>query len=395
MTELLFPDIASDLFDDNDICSSCGSKLIAADRIGEKLAIACVNRNCRFRYCSCATDLKKGIETAECPVHWKCDCRQGYLCNRHRLRPHRVQKRYKMKGKEWCDATGFSIIHDQANLWIEACNRQEKKALAHCGSCFSPLIQDRTKSKEAPDTICRKGCKCLCATGKTCYVHLTCGCLDGYELCQFHKAKRLDVIVALSRALPSTSRFRLTERMSRAGITPTDYPQRGRRPEELDIRALVRQSGMAIIKPDAKFMPTQAPELYTAPRVKDKQLPPARPSQAKKVESAKAAAAIFDLASDLTSKVPDYKDWLAKQGLSHHSVRNYLSRINGFIANLREMDLDYPPLSAATKELAIRDLKEHLKNDAKVKPATLNSYLAAIDNFYGFLGMGKSDVVRE
>ena len=191
---------------------------------------------------------------------------------------------------------------------------------------------------------------------------------------------------------------KLIVRMNRAGISLADYPQKGRRPKELDIRELVRESQFAKTKiplPQVPQTKTQLPE--TKPLIataQAKQLP-AQKSQEKRAESAKQSGAKFDLASYLSSKVPDYKDWLAKQGLSHHSSRNYLSRVNAFIAILRELDLAYPLLSNDTKNLAVQDLKKHLKRNAKVKPATLNSYLAAVDNFYGFLGLGKTDVVRE
>jgi site-specific recombinase XerD len=391
-----FPNIASNLFDPNDICGFCGTKMVAVDRVGEKLATACLNRNCQYNHCQCVGDLRQDIETKYCPAHWKCDCREGFLCGRHQLRPEHVQRRAKLKGEEWCEFADFSIIHQQANLWIKACKQQEEKVIrTHCGNCFSVLRRSKTKTGES---ICPKGCSCNCGTDKKCYVHFSCGCLDSFELCQFHKTKKPEVLIALYRALPPIKiRPKLFDKIIRAKIDPADYPQRGRHPNELDIRELVRQSGMKIALAEVRRSPvitkktTVEPEPIKRQRIETTKFAEVSlPAKAKKDTVAK-----FDLASDLQSKIADYKLWLDKQGLSSHSSRNYLSRINAVISILKDLNDDYPPLSATTKDLLVRDIKQHLQKKAKLKPATLNSYLSAIDNFYGFLGFGKTSVVRE
>jgi site-specific recombinase XerD len=396
MKSLRLPNVAANLFDPNDICGFCGSKMIAADRVGQKLATACMNRNCQFRECPCVGDFRQNIETKYCPAHWKCDCREGYLCGRHRLRPEHVQWRAKLKGKEWCDFTGFSNIHDQANLWVKACSEQEEKVIrTHCGNCFSLLRKSKVKTGLG---ICPNGCDCNCGTDKKCHVHFECSCVQGHEVCQFHKTKKPEVLVALYRALPPIRiRPKLLDKMIRARIQPTDYPQRGKRPYELDIKELVRKSGMKIL-PTAVKQPLAATTTATIVELDVLKREPIETTKFKNTASARAkkvTEAKFDLASDLQSKATDYKIWLAKQGLSPHSTRNYLSRINSIISLIKEMNDDYPPLSAATKDFVVRDIKKHLQKKTKLKPTTLNSYLSAIDNFYAFLGLGKTAIVRE
>lgn len=397
MKSFPYPNIAANLFDPNDLCGFCGTQMTAVDRIAGKSATACLNRNCQYNPCQCVGDLRQNIETKYCPAHWKCACREGYLCGRHSLRPEHVQRRAKLRGQEWCDFTGFSIIQRQADLWIKACREQEEKVIrTHCGNCFSVLRQSKNKT-EPPS--CPKGCTCNCDTNKSCYVHFTCGCLESWQLCQFHKTKRPEVIVALYRALPPIKiRPKLFDKMITAKIDPMKFPQRGKLPKELDIKELVRQSGMKIALGAVKQPPVtikkvvvvEAESLKREPIETRKHAEVALPAKAKKV-----AYPEFDLASDLQSKVTDYKLWLEKQGLSSHSSRNYLSRINTVISILKELNDDYPPLSAVTKDLLVRDIKKHLQKKAKLKPATINSYLSAIDNFYSFLGFGKTTIVRE
>jgi site-specific recombinase XerD len=313
------------------------------------------------------------------------------------FRPEHVQWRAKLKGKEWCDFTGFSNIYEQAGLWIKACKLQEEKVIqTHCGSCFSVLRQGKNKN-ETPR--CPKGCDCNCGTTRKCYVHFKCGCLGGIELCQFHKTKKPEVLVALYRALPIIEiRPKLFDKMIRAGISLENYPQRGKPHKELDIRELVREAGMKLRPVALKQPPLVVTE--AAALKSEVQQPvlleiakPEKTSAPAKLK--KGTAAKFDLAGDLESKVADYRDWLTKQGLSPHSARNYLSRIKAFISYLKELDNDYPPLSAATKDIVVRDIKKYLQKNAKSKPATLNSYLCAIDNFYSYLGLGKSSIRRE
>lgn len=147
-------------------------------------------------------------------------------------------------------------------------------------------------------------------------------------------------------------------------------------------------------KPELQVPPVPVKTETKPPKAGVKQ--PAKPEPAASTAPvAKKGRVKFDLAGELELKLPEYKKWLTKQKLSLHSARNYVSRVTGFISILRQLDFDYPALSPETKDIPVRDLKKHLKRTAKVKPATLNSYLAAIDNFYGFLGLGHAEVLRE
>jgi integrase/recombinase XerC len=188
--------------------------------------------------------------------------------------------------------------------------------------------------------------------------------------------------------------------MYRAGIDLTTYPQRGRRPKELDIKELVRQSAMTIKTPVTTAVPAAPAKMQAIKsEVLQHATPAATPSftpvKSNELQPAKSSIAKFDLSGDLLLKIPAYKDWLAKQGLSAHSARNYLSCINAVTTLVKELEFDYPPLSPPTKDLVARDLKKYLQKNVKLKPATLNSYLSALDNFFGFLGLGKSNVGRE
>lgn len=47
------------------------------------------------------------------------------------------------------------------------------------------------------------------------------------------------------------------------------------------------------------------------------------------------------------------------------------------------------------RDYAARDFKAHLKTVRRARPSSVNLSLAAVDNFYRFLGMGKPEVRRE
>jgi integrase/recombinase XerC len=332
-----------------------------------------------------------------------CDCRKGKLCLFHESRPEVVVTRFKAKGGKWADATGFAQIHDQALALLSKYKEQKLQAYRHCGSCWATL----KLAGKGERTVCPSGCECHCEDGKTCYVHFGCSCVD-YRLCKFHKDVRPDVVSEFYRALPPNDavRRRLGDQLVAAGIDRERLKakQPSRREKKLEQRRKDIRTELQTWK-KSKTAPTVEPR-------PGKSGPPAKAASAGKVLAdaqvdvgRKKAAALekpgskgaakFDLALELESKLPEYEKWLSKQRLSHHSVRTYLSRIKGFISILRDSDLDYPLLSPTTKDIPVRDLKKHLKKAAKVKPATLNSYLAAVDNFYGFLGLGKTDVVRE
>lgn len=95
---------------------------------------------------------------------------------------------------------------------------------------------------------------------------------------------------------------------------------------------------------------------------------------------------------DKTGK--EYCHWLDKQPLADHSKRTYESRMTAFIDFLIWEERT-APITEQTKDTPVRAFKRYLKRSRKVKPATVNSYIAAINNFYGFLGIGATTVPPE
>jgi site-specific recombinase XerD len=99
----------------------------------------------------------------------------------------------------------------------------------------------------------------------------------------------------------------------------------------------------------------------------------------------------------LQRMVGDYEGWLDRQPLSANTGRTYRTRVRGFLQYLAATPAEYgdPLADSCARDYAARDYKRHLKTVAKAKPSSVNLSLAAIDNFYRFLGMGKPDVARE
>lgn len=102
-------------------------------------------------------------------------------------------------------------------------------------------------------------------------------------------------------------------------------------------------------------------------------------------------------ASSLSPIFSDYKTWLSKQPLSVHTRRAYRTQVRQFCIYLDQIDREYgdPLEDEHARNYAVRDYKSYLKVVRKRKPATVNSALAAIDNFYRFLQMSPADVKRE
>jgi site-specific recombinase XerD len=93
----------------------------------------------------------------------------------------------------------------------------------------------------------------------------------------------------------------------------------------------------------------------------------------------------------------DYERWLSRQPLSANTRRTYRTRVSGFLQYLATTPAEYgDPLSDShARDYAARDYKTHLKTVSRAKPSSVNLTLAAIDNFYRFMGMSKPDVRRE
>lgn len=93
----------------------------------------------------------------------------------------------------------------------------------------------------------------------------------------------------------------------------------------------------------------------------------------------------------------EYERWLDKQPLSENTRRTYRTRVRGFLEYLAATPVDYgDPLSDEhARDYAARDYKTHLKTVQRAKPSSVNLSLAAADNFYRFMGLGKPDAKRE
>lgn len=93
----------------------------------------------------------------------------------------------------------------------------------------------------------------------------------------------------------------------------------------------------------------------------------------------------------------EYERWLEKQPLSANTRRMYRTRVLGFLEHLSATPTEYgDPLSNEhARDYAARDYKSHLKTVNRAKPSSVNLSLAAIDNFYRFMGLGKPDAKRE
>jgi site-specific recombinase XerD len=75
--------------------------------------------------------------------------------------------------------------------------------------------------------------------------------------------------------------------------------------------------------------------------------------------------------------------------------RAYASRVRGYLAWLTGADVDGDPLTEpAARDGAVRDYKAHLQTVAKRQPSTINTGLAAINDFYVRLGLGAANAAR-
>lgn len=90
-----------------------------------------------------------------------------------------------------------------------------------------------------------------------------------------------------------------------------------------------------------------------------------------------------------------YCEYLSRLPLSAHTKRSYKSRIGAYLNWLSSS----PEAAAALRnqverDYAIMDYRRHLLQSG-AKPATVNASLAALDNFYLFLGVGKTRIRRQ
>ncbi len=103
------------------------------------------------------------------------------------------------------------------------------------------------------------------------------------------------------------------------------------------------------------------------------------------------------MTDDLERQLAAYEVWLARQPLASNTRRAYLLQVRQYGAYLTtQPSQDGDPLHHPfARDYAVRDYKTYLKTQGKVKPASLNLALAAIDHFYLFLGLDQPRVKRE
>ncbi len=112
--------------------------------------------------------------------------------------------------------------------------------------------------------------------------------------------------------------------------------------------------------------------------------PPPRASQGAGTTSENTAAALAD-----------YQRVLRAAPLSAETRRTYLSRVRGYLTWLAAADTDGDPLTERrARDWAVRGYRTHLVAVAKHAPATINTALAAIDDFYTRRGLGPAAADR-
>jgi site-specific recombinase XerD len=90
-----------------------------------------------------------------------------------------------------------------------------------------------------------------------------------------------------------------------------------------------------------------------------------------------------------------YVELLANTPLDADTRRAYASRVRGYLAWLADSATDTTILDTpALHDGAVRDYRAHLQTVARRKPATINTTLAAISDFYTRTGRGTPQVRR-
>ena len=90
-----------------------------------------------------------------------------------------------------------------------------------------------------------------------------------------------------------------------------------------------------------------------------------------------------------------YVERLAKTPLDADTRRAYASRVRGYLAWLSDSGIEPEVLNdRASRDGAVRDYRAHLQTVARRKPATVNTTLAAIADFYTRTGRGTPKVQR-
>jgi len=85
----------------------------------------------------------------------------------------------------------------------------------------------------------------------------------------------------------------------------------------------------------------------------------------------------------------DYRVALGRAPLGEGTRVKYAARVRAYLVWLATAAVDGDPLGdVAARDWALRDYRAHLKTVAKAAPTTINTILAALDDFYARRGLG-------
>lgn len=91
-----------------------------------------------------------------------------------------------------------------------------------------------------------------------------------------------------------------------------------------------------------------------------------------------------------------YAESLERQPLATRTRGAYMAQVSSFVSWLAASEHGALALSEQrVRDSAVREYKRHVKTDRKWAPTSVNQALAAIDNFYRSLSLGRPDVARE
>lgn len=97
----------------------------------------------------------------------------------------------------------------------------------------------------------------------------------------------------------------------------------------------------------------------------------------------------------MENKLDSYRDYLKRLPISDHTRRNYFLRVRKYMEWLSgSVDGSKALTEPVERDFAVQDYKLFLLRSG-VSANTLNATLAAIDNYYLFLGLGASRVKRQ
>ncbi|MDQ2729272.1 MAG: tyrosine-type recombinase/integrase [Actinomycetota bacterium] len=101
-------------------------------------------------------------------------------------------------------------------------------------------------------------------------------------------------------------------------------------------------------------------------------------------------------AVDVDMVMVGYEAWLGRQPLAARTRDAYAAQVRAFVAWLAGSEHGGDALAEANvRDWAVRDYKRHVKTTKQWAPTSVNQALAAIDNLYRSLGVGRPEVARE